>query len=165
MKELLETFSLEQIIIFIVLLAIAAKGALSWWDWISDRINKKMTKKQEKEQLRERLETAIEELKKSQTKMESEMQYVTKSIQILMDSDKDDIKAWITMQHHYFCYELGYIDDYNLDCLEKRYTHYEDEGGNSFVHELMEEIRALPKRNGANLYQQRISGDRDSETH
>ena len=44
-----------------------------------------------------------------------------------------------------FCYEKRQIDDYSLDCLEKRYTHYVEEGGNSFIHDLMEDIRALPK--------------------
>jgi hypothetical protein len=38
-----------------------------------------------------------------------------------MKSDKDSIKAFITKEHHYFCYEKGWIDDYNLDCLEKRF--------------------------------------------
>ena len=29
--------------------------------------------------------------------------------------------------------------------MEKRYKHYADEGGNSFVATLMSEVRALPK--------------------
>ena len=64
---------------------------------------------------------------------------------MLIESDKDDIKAWLTQQHHYFCFQKGYIDDYSLDCMEKRYKHYADEGGNSFVATLMSEVRALPK--------------------
>ena len=64
---------------------------------------------------------------------------------ILLASDKDDIKSWITEKHHYFCYEKKVIDDYSLDCIEKRYQHYVDEGGNSYVATLMREIRALPK--------------------
>lgn len=70
---------------------------------------------------------------------------LNKSIELLTASDKDDIKAYITREHHYFCYKIGYIDDYNLDCIEKRYSHYKDEGGNSFISTLMEELRALPK--------------------
>ena len=60
--------------------------------------------------------------------------------------DKDDIKAWITQQHHYFCYELKCIDDFSLDCIEKRFKHYQDENGNSFVENLMNELRTLPKQ-------------------
>ena len=75
------------------------------------------------------------------------------NIKIIVCCHKDDIKAWITEKHHYFCYKVGHIDDYNLDCIEKRYSHYRHEGGNSFVDDLMKEIRALPKTRDLNLYQ------------
>ena len=73
------------------------------------------------------------------------MEETKKTMSILLASDKDDIKSWITEKHHYFCYEKKVIDDYSLDCIEKRYQHYVDEGGNSYVATLMREIRALPK--------------------
>jgi hypothetical protein len=41
--------------------------------------------------------------------------------------------------------QKGYIDDYCLDCLEKKYKHYVKEGGNSFIESLMKEIRNLPR--------------------
>ena len=41
---------------------------------------------------------------------------------------------------------MGWIDDFSLDCLERRYQHYADEGGNSFIEGFMEELRALPKQ-------------------
>ena len=69
---------------------------------------------------------------------------MSKAINILIASDKDDIKAWITQQHHYFCYELGYIDDYNLQCIEARYVHYKEEDGNTFIDGFMKDIRNLP---------------------
>ena len=67
-------------------------------------------------------------------------------LDMLIDSDRDDIKSFITMQHHHFVYEKKWIDDYSMDCLEKRYQHYEDEGGNSYVEHLMIELRSLPKK-------------------
>ena len=67
-------------------------------------------------------------------------------IDMLIDSDKDDIKSYITREHHYFCYQVGWIDDFSLDCLERRYEHYADEGGNSFIEGFMNELRALPKQ-------------------
>lgn len=68
-------------------------------------------------------------------------------IDMLIESDKDDIKSYITREHHYFCYKIGWIDDFSLDCIEKRYKHYTDEGGNTFIGGFMEELRALPKSN------------------
>ena len=82
-----------------------------------------------------------------QIQLKNTINDIKKAINLLTESDKDDIKAWITEKHHYFCYQIGWIDDYSLDCIEKRYGHYKDEGGNTFIDELMEEIRALPKRN------------------
>ena len=64
---------------------------------------------------------------------------------VFIESDKDDIKSWITEKHHFYCYERKWIDDYSMDCIEKRYGHYKDEGGNSFIEELMNELRSLPK--------------------
>lgn len=66
---------------------------------------------------------------------------------MLIDSDKDAIKSYITKEHHYFCYQVGWIDDFSLDCLEKRYQHYEDQGGNSFIGGLMHDLRTLPNKN------------------
>ena len=44
----------------------------------------------------------------------------------------------------YHLRKLGYIDDFSLDCIEKRFKHYSDEGGNSFIENFMKDLRALP---------------------
>ena len=152
MKELLETFTVEQIIIFLALLGFSIKEVVSFFDWASAHINQKVKKENVHDELKNEIKTlnndlkaglkeiyqTVDENKKTQEKMQ-------KTISLLVESDKDDIKSWITERHHYFCYEKGYIDDYNLDCMEKRFKHYIDEHGNSFVEELMEEVRHLPR--------------------
>ena len=85
-------------------------------------------------------------LQENQQKTDCILQELSSKINCLILSDRDDIKSYITRQHHYFCYTKKYIDDYSLDCLEKRYEHYVAENGNSYVEDLMEELRALPKR-------------------
>ena len=52
------------------------------------------------------------------------------------------------------------IDDFSLDCIEKRFAHYQDEGGNSFIAALMAEIRALPKE-GSHLIAQKEGANTD----
>ena len=152
MKELLETFTVEQIIIFLALLGFSIKEVVSFFDWALARINQKAKKENVHDELKNEIKTLnndlkaglkeiyqiVDENKKTQEKMQ-------KTISLLVESDKDDIKSWITERHHYFCYEKGYIDDYNLDCMEKRFKHYIDEHGNSFVEDLMEEVRHLPR--------------------
>lgn len=152
MKELLETFSIEQIIIFLVLLGFAVKETVSFFDWAAARVNQKVKKESIHDELKNGIKTLNDDLKTSlkeiyqvvdeNKKVQEKMQ---KTISLLVESDKDDIKSWITERHHYFCYEKGYIDDYNLDCMEKRFAHYIDEHGNSFVEDLMEEVRHLPR--------------------
>lgn len=153
MKELLNTFSVEQILLFIVLLAAAFKGVVSWIDWAKDKGNKIFEGKHKKITLQKSVEnlTKAQEAMKCdidacQLQLKETINEIKKSIDLLTESDKDDIKSYITREHHYFCYVLGYIDDYNLDCLERRFKHYEREGGNSFVSDLMKDIRALPKK-------------------
>lgn len=140
--QLLKQFDITTFLTFAIVLALAAKGVIIFFDWVKERLMKmfnKQTKKQRQiEQLRQQ-EKAIKELKGNMESIQSKMN-------LLIESDKDDIKAWITEKHHFYCYQQKYIDDYTLDCLEKRFSHYEVEGGNSFVHNLMEELRALPKK-------------------
>ena len=146
MKELLENYSIQSILIFIVLLALAIKGCVSYIEWIKGKVDSKIKNKMDKEKEDSELKQDIEDLKKSQQEVIGKLDDLTRTVGVLVDSDKDDIKAYITREHHYFCYQIGYIDDYNLDCIERRYSHYKEEGGNSFVADLMGEIRALPKK-------------------
>ena len=145
MGELLAAFSLQEIVVFLVLFATALKGIITFWDWGIDRLKKVFSKKAQEEannnDIMEKLtqiNTKIDEIQEKQIKNEN-------AINLLMQSDKDDIKSWITEQHHYFCYEVKQIDDYSLDCIERRYAHYTEEGGNSYVRNLMEDIRKLPR--------------------
>ena len=152
MIELLQNFSLSDIIIFTILLALAIKGLVSFFDWAHDRIkkgfHKEHTKLNEKEELERRLQRGSQIMAMLQNEQETTdkiLKDLSVKIDMLIDSDKDDIKSYITKEHHYFCYHLGWIDDFSLDCIEKRYDHYEDEGGNSFVGSLMTDLRNLPK--------------------
>ena len=158
MKDLLSNYSIEQILLFIVLLAAAIKGVVSWIDWARNRGEKIIEKKNKRTALEDSVNKLIQSQREMennintcQTQIKNNINDIRKAIDILTESDKDDIKAWITEKHHYFCYNVGWIDDYSLDCIEKRYGHYKDEGGNTFIDELMEEIRALPKRSEAYL--------------
>lgn len=86
-------------------------------------------------------------LKENQETTDTVLKELSTKIDMLIDSDKDAIKSYITKEHHYYCYQLGWIDDFSLDCLERRYQHYTDYKGNSFISGLMEELRNLPNQN------------------
>lgn len=153
MIELLQKYSPSDILMFTILLALAVKSLISFFDWAYERFqrifNKEYSKLNKQQELEKRLQHGdemIKTLEANQQMTDKILQNLSTKIDILVDSDKDAIKSYITKQHHYFCYQIGWIDDFSLDCLEKRYGHYADEGGNSFIEGFMEELRALPKQ-------------------
>ena len=133
--KILQHFSLSEIFIFIALFILTLKGGISVLEWFFERGQKFFNKTYQKPK---ELEEALKDLIKT-------VQNLNKQVNLLVQSDKDDIKAFITRQHHYFCYKVGSIDDQSLDCIEKRYDHYKEQGGNSYIHNLMEELRKLPR--------------------
>lgn len=152
MIELFTMYSLSEIVTFLVTFALAIKGLVSFLDWAVERIKKAFKKQdkknREKEILEERLllgNEKIRAIEKEQEETKEFLKEMSKKVDLLIESDKDSIKSFITKEHHFFCYENKWIDDYSLDCIERRFSHYKDEGGNSFAGELMEELRALPK--------------------
>lgn len=153
MAELFETYTVGEIISFVVTFALATKGLVTFWDWAVDRIKRSFHKENQKEKEMQTLEEKIErneqkimEVSEKQLENKEALDKVAKSVDLLIQSDKDSIKSYITKEHHYYCYKQKWIDDYTLDCIEKRYSHYREEGGNSFIEDLMEELRELPKQ-------------------
>ena len=157
MAELITNYSWSEIILFVIAFAAAIKGVVTFWDWGKDRLRKVYDKEDKMEEIKSLIvknTKQMNEFSNIQAQTIDEIQHLKENITNLTASDKDDIKAWITEKHHHFCYEIKYIDDYSLDCIEKRYAHYVDEGGNSFISKLMEEIRNLPKVSDAESKQE-----------
>ena len=157
MDNLLTQYSLTEILVFLFVLITALKTTLTSVEWLWERISRIFKKQQQDVEHQEDFtkyvqesEKQIKELYELHSKTEANLNKIIDSIQLLINSDKDDIKAWITEKHHYYCYEKRHIDDYSLDCIEKRYAHYKNEGGNSFVEDLMKDIRRLPKTSSVN---------------
>lgn len=153
MIELFQKFTFPEIAMFIVLLALAIKGVVSFFEWVQQEIGKalhiKNGKTAEKEQMKQRLlknTELIEEITNKQNNTDEYLQEMSQKIDLLIQSDKDAIKSYITGEHHKFCYDLKEIDDFSLDCLQKRYKHYADEGGNSFIEGFMQDLRKLPRQ-------------------
>ncbi len=150
MERLFSTYSLSQIVTFIIVLALAIKELGTFLDWLNTKIRLKADKDDEPKQLAKKLEKAIQtreeeirDLKYNESELKRTLNELSEKMELLIASDKDDIKAWITAQHHRFI-EKGHIDYYSLDCIQRRYQHYKAEDGNSFIDGLMEEIRQLP---------------------
>lgn len=152
MIELFQEFTFSEIAMFIILLALAIKGVITFFEWAQQKIGKvfhiKNGKIAEKEKIKQRLlknTELIEEITNKQNNTDEYLQKMSQKIDLLIQSDKDAIKSYITGEHHKFCYDLKEIDDFSLECLQKRYKHYADEGGNSFIEGFMQDLRKLPR--------------------
>jgi len=152
MEQLLAKYSLSEIIIFLILIAFALKEVVSLFDWGSERIkrifNKGVQEEKKEDSLNDKLNSFSEQIKRleeKQTEMTKSIESILMGLVMVIDSDKDSIKAYITEKHHYFM-EKGSIDYQSLDALEHRFKHYVDEGGNSFIEDLMKDLRSLPNK-------------------
>lgn len=135
MLELLASYSLGQILIFIVIFALALKEFFNVFDFFKARVKLWLTGEQEKEKNSISLKQLAEKMDKITTRLE-----------LLTESDKDDIKSWIVEKRNYYvAHPEEKIDNFLMDTIEKRYQHYKDEGGNSYISNMMEELRKMAK--------------------
>ena len=142
---MLQQYSITDIIVFTVLLALAIKGIISFFDWAKERATQHFKAKEDQDRHEVDQNDKINSILESQNTILAQIQEMRDIIDILEASDRDAIKSYITKEYKYYTKE-GWIDDYSLEILEKRFHHYELEGGNSFILKLMEELRALPHR-------------------
>ena len=78
-----------------------------------------------------------------QEEINAKIDAVHENMNLLIESDKESIRSFITLQY-YECQEKGYIEIYVLQALEDRYEKYLVENGDTFIANLMVEMRKLP---------------------
>ena len=145
MLDVLLKYSFTDILIFIIILSLGVKQGIELVEWFKGKFKKGTDKAITEKERIERIDNKLEKYDKVLNDITENINDLKNETQLLISSDKDAIKAFITEKHHFFCYNQKWIDDYSLDVLEKRYEHYVDEKGNSFVKDLMEELRTLPR--------------------
>ncbi len=161
MIELLKAYPIEQILIMIALIALAIKAIVDYRKWIKDQNKEKFDEaydKKQKDEILNRYNETNEDMQKRMANcyssiegkidqladsMNKRMDGMEEQLRILTDSDMHDIKGWIVEKHHIYM-KKGWIDDFSMDIVEKRYSDYKEEGGNSYIHTLVEELRTLP---------------------
>ena len=76
-------------------------------------------------------------------KVSSQMNIINTNIGLLIESDKESIRALITNMY-YDSIALGYIPMYKLETVETLFGKYLKENGNTFVGQMVKELRELP---------------------
>ena len=161
MKDLLSSLSVTQIILIIFMIAVATKEVINLIDFFRNKIKSSSNKEQQEKDEKKDILEQIEKIHSSVIKNEEECKKIAsqlfefkietmdmfnhqqQTLNSLVQSDIDDIKSYIVKQYHFFMAQ-GWIDDFSMDTIEKRYSHYEREGGNSYVKSLVEKLRQLP---------------------
>lgn len=161
MLELLSTLTLTQIITYSFLILVSIKEILTLRDFFKNRVDKKYdnenSNRKQTEEIFEEIKTLKEEIQnqkkdyvlltsnledfKSYWKNKDEEQQ--KILKLLVESDREAIRSDIVKEYHYFM-KREWIDDFSLDTLEKRFAFYQEEGGNSYICNIMEDLRELP---------------------
>ena len=148
MEELLARFELTDIIIMLTLLIVGAEKLIKAIDWLRARFRKSYDEENTLKEEVEDLNKFYEEKKvvdEGFAKVNARIDKICDLVDMLVESDKESIKAYITERHHFFVQERKWIDYHSMDCLERRFAIYEREHGNSFVEDLMNDLRQLPK--------------------
>ena len=161
MIDFLTSFSVNQILIYTIMLGFAIKGGIDFFEWCKEKYKQKFNKdytvhnKQEnlekhyiicQEQHQESLErykTLESKIDKLAEDINQKVDKIEAQLIQLTESDMHDIKGWIVEKHHLFV-KKGWVDDFTMDTLERRFSDYVAEDGNSYIAGLMAEIRALP---------------------
>lgn len=148
MEELLARFELTDIIIMLTLLIVGVEKLIKAIDWLRARFRKSYDEENTLKEEVEDLNKFYEEKKVVDdgfAKVNARIDSICDLVNMLVESDKESIKAYITERHHFFVQERKWIDYHSMDCLERRFAIYEKEHGNSFVEDLMNDLRQLPK--------------------
>ena len=145
-QTLLEQFDIKTIFIILLLAFFGIIEIMRGVDYLRNKGKNKIKQLQDEEQRILTLESLEQDNEDSIQQVKTDVEEIKQNVGLLIESDKDDIRAWITDKYHYFM-KLKYIDDFTLDCLERRFKSYKQEGGNTYVDSMMDELRRLPRKN------------------
>lgn len=165
MLELLAAYSLEEIVSFTILLALAIKGGWDLINWgrerYKEKFNKDYTAKTKEKLLEEHYDNCIKQFKEEKelyNKLEEKIDnlsevctirfaHIEERLELLTRSDRDDIKSWLVEKYNFYKDNPDKpISHHTMDTIEKRYAHYKSEGGNSYIDEnIIPELRQMAK--------------------
>lgn len=134
--QFLSNYRVDEFIVYTVALFCLLVAAIKFFDYLNERFHLIETRKTKTQSLLSDLSTKLDCLLEQNDTQE-------KNINTLLESDMVRIKGEIIKEHNQHM-RLGYIDYKTLDYLQRQFKCYEKEGGNSYVHNLMDDMEKLP---------------------
>ena len=136
MVQFFQHYTLEATIIFFFMLGTALKEGYELVQYFRNKTVNHVDK------IRGQQETLTQVVKNMQ-QQQKQLQSITDKIDALLVSDKDSIKSWIVMLYKQYKKDPSGLDSMQMDLLERRYSHYKKQGGNSYIDNLMQELREI----------------------
>lgn len=141
MSELLTKFDITTIILVLFMTAFAIREVFELYHYFHDKIYGKYEKQDNEKD-------TIDNLSATLASVLQQVKDIDKKINLLQESDKDAIKSWIVGLYHKYKENPKELEAMQMDLLERRYGHYKDQGGNSYIDQLMEDLRTIYKEKG-----------------
>ncbi len=102
MKDLLVKYSLSEIALFVFLLLVAVKEMLQLFDWFWNRVKRTYDKHRQSDEIEGTVVDLNESYEDALHKVNQSFDVINEKIKMLIESDKEDIKSFLTSQHHHF---------------------------------------------------------------
>ena len=141
------------IIIIIAIIICGAKIIEAFQVWknagqnkVAQQVNQQIEEKQKEINLQEELAKIAEALQQITQHLEStdaRIAAIEEKLQDLTISDMHDIKSWIVEQYQKFYVHQGWIDAFSAETIDRRYSDYKKEGGNSYIENLIDQLHTL----------------------
>ena len=110
------------------------------------RVNKEVKEVQQELNIQEEFQKLHKRFDEVQDELKAVQARLTIAEQQLKDltvSDMHDIKSWIVEQYHKFYIHQGWIDAFSAETIDRRYSDYKKEGGNSYIGNLVDQLHTL----------------------
>lgn len=117
--------------------------------YVDDRLETVTTRIEGNEKLVKKLRTEVMDYKNTTDKILETIHKIDEKIGILIDSDKETIRTFIMTEYNKWVIDKKEIDLISLQNIERLYTKYLEEIGDSgdeFIEKLIKELRNLPTK-------------------
>ena len=134
------------------------KGVQFFKELKNKRVNEVVEERQQEINIQEefqRLHNRLDQIDKRLDDIEKRMATAEQQLKDLTISDMHDIKSWIVEQYHKFYVQQGWIDAFSAETIDRRYSDYKKEGGNSYIKTLIDQLHTLSMDPEQNIHKDR----------
>ena len=136
MVQFFQNYTIEATLVFLFMLGTALKQGFELVQYFRNKAVDQVDRVRDREQ---EFTRALEQI----AKQNDQLMKINEKIDALLASDKDAIKSWIVMFYKQNKKDPSGLDSMQMDLLERRFSHYKQEGGNSYIDNLMQELREI----------------------